>query len=61
VAAAQVAELSDRESTLATRQSRLDSDVSLIAALGGGWKSSDLPTPGQVVARRSTPAVAAVR
>ena len=35
--------LSDRQSALGVRQSRLIASVALIEALGGGWSSSDLP------------------
>ena len=49
VVAAQVTELSNRESALAINQSELTSSVALIQSLGGGWKASDLPGSGQVV------------
>lgn len=52
VVTAEVAELDDRESALATRGSRLADDVMLIVALGGGWNAADLPSYQQVVARR---------
>jgi outer membrane protein TolC len=45
VAAAQVTELADRETALAIRQEELNSSIALIQALGGGWKTSDLPNP----------------
>ena len=40
VAAAQVTELSNRETALAVVQSQLSSSVSLIQALGGGWTAA---------------------
>jgi NodT family efflux transporter outer membrane factor (OMF) lipoprotein len=45
VAAAQVTELSNRETALTIVQSQLNSSVALIQALGGGWSASDLPHP----------------
>jgi outer membrane protein TolC len=45
VAAAQVTELSNRETALTIHQQQLNSSISLIQALGGGWRSSDLPRP----------------
>jgi NodT family efflux transporter outer membrane factor (OMF) lipoprotein len=45
VAAAQVTELTNRETALGIIQSQLTSSVALIQALGGGWDSSDLPKP----------------
>jgi NodT family efflux transporter outer membrane factor (OMF) lipoprotein len=45
VAAAQVTELTNRETALAIVQEQLTSSVALIQALGGGWKASDLPHP----------------
>jgi len=45
VAAAQVTELTNRETALAIVQSRLTSSVLLIQALGGGWTASELPHP----------------
>ncbi len=59
VSSAQVAELSDRESALATKASRLTADVALIEALGGGWDASDLPSAHQVVARHDAGAAVA--
>jgi len=61
VVTAQVAELTNRESALTIRQSRLLDSVLLIAALGGGWDASDLPGYHQVVRSASVagPAVAA--
>ncbi len=48
VLTAQVTELTSRETALAVHQSRQTSLVALIAALGGGWSTADLPTPGDV-------------
>jgi outer membrane protein TolC len=45
VAAAQVTELTNRETALGIAQSQLNSSVLLIQALGGGWTTSDLPHP----------------
>ena len=45
VAAAQVTELTNRETALGIVQSQLNSSVLLIQALGGGWTTSDLPHP----------------
>jgi len=56
VAAAQVTELNNRETALAINTSRLLSSVALIEALGGGWAAADLPSAGQVVARRPSAA-----
>jgi NodT family efflux transporter outer membrane factor (OMF) lipoprotein len=45
VAAAEVTELTNRETALGIAQSQLNSSVLLIQALGGGWTTSDLPHP----------------
>jgi NodT family efflux transporter outer membrane factor (OMF) lipoprotein len=45
VVGAQVTELSNREAALTIRQEELNSSIALIQALGGGWKTSDLPKP----------------
>jgi NodT family efflux transporter outer membrane factor (OMF) lipoprotein len=45
VAAAQVTELTNRETALSIVESQLNSSVLLIQALGGGWTTSDLPHP----------------
>jgi NodT family efflux transporter outer membrane factor (OMF) lipoprotein len=45
VAAAQVTELTNRETALGIVQSQLTSSVALIQALGGGWSATDLPKP----------------
>jgi NodT family efflux transporter outer membrane factor (OMF) lipoprotein len=50
VAIAQVTELTNRETALGINASQLTSSVALIQALGGGWKSADLPSPRRVVA-----------
>jgi outer membrane protein TolC len=49
VVAAQVTELTNRETALGINQSQLTSSVALIQALGGGWDAADLPKPGKVV------------
>ena len=51
VAAAQVTELTNRETALGINTSQLTSSVALIQALGGGWTSADLPSPAKVVGR----------
>lgn len=43
VAAAEVTELTNRETALGIEQNRLNASVALIQALGGGWSTSDLP------------------
>jgi NodT family efflux transporter outer membrane factor (OMF) lipoprotein len=50
VVAAQVTELTNRETALGIVQNELTSSVALIQALGGGWTTNDLPKPGKVVA-----------
>jgi NodT family efflux transporter outer membrane factor (OMF) lipoprotein len=45
VAAAEVTELNDRETSLGIHQSQLTASVALIQALGGGWTTADLPKP----------------
>ena len=57
VAAAQVAELNNRETLLGIQQTRLTSSVALVAALGGGWSASSLPSPSDVMARRQKSAM----
>lgn len=44
VVTAQNTELADQETALSVEESRLTSSVALIEALGGGWKSADLPS-----------------
>lgn len=53
VTTAQVTELDNRETALAILQSRLNSSVALVEALGGGWSTTDLPTSHQVTSGRS--------
>ncbi len=50
VAAAEVTELTNRETALGIISSQLTSSVALIQALGGGWTEADLPSPHKVVA-----------
>ncbi len=52
VAAAQVAELNSRLSALTIRSDQLTASVGLIAALGGGWTTADLPDAHEVFAGR---------
>jgi len=63
VVTAEVTELNNRESALAILEERLVSSAALMAALGGGWDASDLPSAGQVVGHDSQApeAVAAVK
>lgn len=53
VVTAQVTELNNRETALQIEQNRLSNSIALIQALGGGWEQSDLPSSGQVLARKS--------
>lgn len=55
VATAQVTELNNRETLLGIQQTRLTSSVALVAALGGGWSTSSLPSPSDVMARTRRP------
>ena len=48
VITAQTTALSDEESALSIRQTRLTDSVSLIEALGGGWDTTQLPSPAVV-------------
>jgi outer membrane protein TolC len=48
VLVAQETALSNEETALALRQSRLNATVALIQALGGGWDTTQLPTNEQV-------------
>lgn len=57
---AQVTELNDRQSALTILQERLVDSVTLIEALGGGWKTSDLPTDSQVYSDKAMVTTAAV-
>ncbi len=50
VGAAEVTELTNRETALGIISSQLTSSVALIQALGGGWAEADLPSPHKVVA-----------
>ena len=45
VVTAQVTLLSSRQAELAVQQNRLLASISLIQAMGGGWKNTDLPKP----------------
>ena len=40
--------LGDQQTLVNLQTQRMTSEVQLIIALGGGWESSDLPTPAQV-------------
>jgi NodT family efflux transporter outer membrane factor (OMF) lipoprotein len=51
VVAAQVTELTNRQTALGINESQLTSSVALIQALGGGWTADDLPKPRRVVQR----------
>jgi NodT family efflux transporter outer membrane factor (OMF) lipoprotein len=50
VVTAQTTRLTNQETALSVLQSRLTASVSLIEALGGGWRASDLPSAEQVKA-----------
>ncbi len=50
VVTAQATALSDEESLLTTREQRLAAAVSLIVALGGGWDTTQLPSPAAAAA-----------
>lgn len=58
VITAQATALSNQESAVNIRQSRLVASVNLIEALGGGWNASQLPTADQVKNDISQPAPA---
>ena len=45
VVTAQVTLLSSRQAELAVQQNRLLASISLIQAMGGGWKNTDIPKP----------------
>ncbi|MBV8515294.1 MAG: efflux transporter outer membrane subunit [Acidobacteria bacterium] len=45
--------LGDQQTLVNLQTQRMTSEVQLIIALGGGWESSDLPTPQQVTAKPS--------
>jgi len=49
VAAAEVSELSNRESYLTILQNQLKASVTLIEGLGGGWNTTLLPSTSQVI------------
>jgi NodT family efflux transporter outer membrane factor (OMF) lipoprotein len=48
VITAQVTLLSDRETALLVQENRLIASVALVQALGGGWNSSELPSPQEL-------------
>ncbi len=48
VVTAQTTALADEESALSIRQTRLTDSVALIEALGGGWDTTQLPSPAAV-------------
>jgi NodT family efflux transporter outer membrane factor (OMF) lipoprotein len=51
VVTALVTELNNRQTALNVLQNRMTSTVGLIESLGGGWRATDLPNNGAVVAR----------
>jgi NodT family efflux transporter outer membrane factor (OMF) lipoprotein len=55
VVIAQAAELQAEETALALETARQKASVNLVLALGGGWTTSDLPTPGQASRLRASP------
>jgi NodT family efflux transporter outer membrane factor (OMF) lipoprotein len=48
VITAQVTLLSDRETALLVQENRLIASVALVQALGGGWNTSELPSPHEL-------------
>ena len=48
VVQAQTTLLTDQATVATLRTQEMTASVQLIQALGGGWQSSDLPTPAQV-------------
>jgi NodT family efflux transporter outer membrane factor (OMF) lipoprotein len=48
VIVAQTAALANAESAVNVRQNRLTASVALIQALGGGWDTAQLPSPGRI-------------
>jgi NodT family efflux transporter outer membrane factor (OMF) lipoprotein len=60
VVTAQATALSNEETAVNIRQSRLVASVNLIEALGGGWKVGELPTRAQVEDDTAPPAPALV-
>ena len=51
----QIAALSTEQNLLTVRLNRLIASANLIVALGGGWRSIDLPTPVPVAGMNQTP------
>jgi len=49
VVTAQVTELANRETALSILETRLNSGVTLMTALGGGWNAADLPNSKRVL------------
>jgi outer membrane protein TolC len=43
--------LGDQQTLVNLQTQRMTSEIQLIIALGGGWDSSDLPTPAQVTVK----------
>ena len=60
VVTAQTTLLSDQQALASLRTQSMTASVQLIEALGGGWNSTQLPTPAQVSARM-TPADTAIQ
>jgi outer membrane protein TolC len=60
VVTAQTTLLSDQQALAGLRTQAMTASVQLIEALGGGWNSTQLPTPAQVSARM-TPADTAIQ
>jgi len=51
--------LADQQALVNLQTQRMTSEVQLIVALGGGWESSDLPSPAQVSEKTPPPSPAA--
>jgi outer membrane protein TolC len=45
VVTAQATQLANEQTALSVQENRLLASVALIQALGGGWQSTDLPSP----------------
>ena len=54
VVTAQITLLANQQSLTMLRVQEMTASVQLIAALGGGWDRSQLPTPAQVTQKPST-------
>ncbi|HXK08072.1 MAG TPA: efflux transporter outer membrane subunit [Vicinamibacteria bacterium] len=55
VVTAQSAALSNERTAVQLLTRRMTASVSLLGALGGGWRETDLPSPGAILARAPSP------